>query len=221
METAQKDPGSYGAGQPDGPATVEAIWALIRETNRGLKEAERIIEDVGRKQEETARAQKDTDRQIQETARQMKETDKKIGALTNRFGEVVEYMIVPNLIEKFNKLGFTFEKAHRNTKITDHKNGIFAEIDVFMENGDFVMVIETKTTPNKKDVNEHIERMEKLRAYADFHKDQRKYYGAIAGVVVGEFEKAYALEKGLYVIEPSGDAFTITKPDGAYAPKAW
>ncbi|GHU94084.1 hypothetical protein FACS189479_06360 [Spirochaetia bacterium] len=51
------------------------------------------IREIGRKQEETAR-------QMEKTDRQMKETDKRLGALTNRFGEVVEYMIVPNRVIK-------------------------------------------------------------------------------------------------------------------------
>jgi hypothetical protein len=37
------------------------------------------------------------------------------------------------------------------------------EVDVFLENGDKVMIVEIKATPTMKDVNEHIARMEKLR----------------------------------------------------------
>jgi hypothetical protein len=63
--------------------------------------------------------------------------------------------------------------------------------------------------------------MEKLRAYADLHKDTRKYHGAIAGVVMSGSVKTYALNTGFYVIEPSGETFTITEPKGAHLPKAW
>jgi hypothetical protein len=209
METPQQ-----GIGRKEGPATFETVWAALQETDR-------IVKEVGRKQEETAQQMKETDRIVKETARQMKETDKRVGALTNRFGEVIEYMIVPNLISKFNELGYTFTKAYRDTEIKDKKNDIFTEIDVFMENGDCVMIVETKTKPNSDDIDEHIERMEKLRVYADLHNDKRKYYGAIAGVVMGEGEKNYALKKGFYIIEPSGETFAITMPEGIYAPRAW
>ena len=47
--------------------------------------------------------------------------------------------------------------------------------------------------------------MEKLRRYADLHHDQRKYWGAVAGMVVSNNERDYALKNGFYVIVPSGD----------------
>jgi hypothetical protein len=43
----------------------------------------------------------------------------------------------------------------------------------------------------------------------------------MAGVVFSESEKTYALKKGFYVVEPSGDTFTIIKPTGAYHPHEW
>jgi hypothetical protein len=51
--------------------------------------------------------------------------------------------------------------------------------------------------------------------------DKRKYPGAMAGVVFSESEKTYALKKGVYVIEPSGDTFNITEPKGDYHPHEW
>jgi hypothetical protein len=187
-----------------------------------------LLREVGRKQEETAQQMKETDRKIEETAQQMKETekqmretDRRIGKLTNRFGEVVEYMIVPNLAAKFRKLGFEFEKTHLDTEIVDPKHDIILEVDVFLENGDKVMIVEIKSKPSTGDIDYHIERMEKLRKYADLHNDRRKYFGAMAGVVFSESEKTYALKNGLYVIEPSGDTFNIIEPKGVYKVHEW
>jgi hypothetical protein len=133
---------------------------------------------------------------------------------------MVEYMVIPNLVAKFDELGFTFTKANR-TEITDRKHNIITEVDAFLENGDTVMIVEIKTKPSVEDINGHIERMEKLRAYADLHDDQRKYLGAVAGVVFNNSEKTYALKKGFYVLEPSGDTFNITEPKGDYYPHVW
>ena len=188
------------------PPTFEKVWEMFQE--------------IGRKQEETARQMQETYRRMEETDRQMKETDKRVGELTNRFGEMVEHMVIPNLLTKFNELGFTFTKAGRN-KITDREHDIFLEVDAFLENGDVVMIVETKSKPNIDDINEHIERMEKLRRYADLHEDKRKYLGAVAGVVFGDSEKTYTLKKGFYVIEPSGETFNITTPTGKYYPHEW
>ena len=37
---------------------------------------------------------------LKEVAELQKETDKKIGKLGDRFGEMVEYMVMPNLVKK-------------------------------------------------------------------------------------------------------------------------
>ncbi|GHV86591.1 hypothetical protein AGMMS50230_21990 [Spirochaetia bacterium] len=187
--------------------TFEKVWAALMENREQIKATDRQMEE--------------TARQMKETDRQMKATDKRVGELTNRFGEMVEHMVVPNLVTKFNELGFEFEKTHRDTVIKDPKHDIFTEVDAFLENGDKVMIVETKTKPTIDDINDHIERMEKLRRYADLHDDKRKYLGAIAGVVFGDSEKTYALKKGFYVIEPSGDTFNIIEPKGSYSPHEW
>jgi hypothetical protein len=173
--------------------TVEKVWASLMENREQLKE----------------------------TDKQLKETGKLVGDLTKRFGETVEYLVAPNLAEKFQELGFVFEKDHQNTKIKDREGRILAEIDVFLENGDKAMAVESKVKPSVDDVNDHVKRMEKLREYADRHQDTRKYLGALAGVVFSDNVKAYALSRGLYVLEPSGDTFTIIEPKGEYHPHEW
>ena len=178
---------------PEWKAAVDEIWALFKET----------------------------DRKMQETTQQMKETDKRVGELTNRFGEMVEHMVIPNLLTKFNELDLPFTKAYPDAKIADKEHDIFTEVDAFLENGDKVMIVEIKNKPKIGDIDDHIERMEKLRKVADLRNDKRKYLGAIAGVVFGDREKTYALKNGFYVIEPSGDTFNITEPAGAYYPHEW
>jgi hypothetical protein len=214
---------------PHDPPTFEKVWKMFQETREQIAAT---IAAADRQMKETDRRFQETDRKFQETReqiaatiaatdRQMKETDKKVGELTNRFGDMVEHMVVPNLLAKFKTLDFTFEVAHKNTEIKDEKNKIFLEIDVFLENGDKVMIVEIKATPTVKDVNEHITRMEKLRKYADLHRDSRKYLGAIAGVVTSDSVKTRALKAGFFVIIPSGDTFNIIKPEGKYRIKEW
>ncbi|GHU55008.1 hypothetical protein FACS189442_2030 [Spirochaetia bacterium] len=213
MATLQTDP-VYETG-----VTFEKVWALFQEIGRKQEENARQIKETDRQMKETDRIIKEVGRKQEETSRQMKETDKRVGALTNRFGEISEHMIVPNLKLSFNTLGYTFEKCSSNTKIEDFEHDLFAEADAFLENGDSVMVVEIKTKLKTEDIDDHVKRMEKFRAHADFHGDKRKYYGAIAGILMSKSEKAYALKKGFYVLEPVGETFTITVPEGM--PKAW
>ncbi|MDR2618438.1 MAG: hypothetical protein LBC62_06170, partial [Treponema sp.] len=178
------------AAEADWKDVERRIWAILEENAQGLKELKESLKELRESQKATGE--------------QMKITDKRVGEITNRFGDMVEYMVLPNLVAKFEDLGFTFTKANR-TEIKDKAHNIFTEIDALLENGDKVMAVEIKTKPSIDDINDHIERMEKLRNYADLHHDKRVYLGAVAGVVFGESEKTYALKKGFYVIEPSGD----------------
>ncbi|MDR0600899.1 MAG: hypothetical protein LBG42_00825, partial [Treponema sp.] len=151
----------------------DKVWAAIQATNEQLKETGRIV---------------------RENAIQLKETGKRVGEITNRFGEMVEYMVVPNLVVKFRELQFEFEKTHRDTVIASREHNIYTEVDAFLENGDKVMIVEIKNKPGVDDIDDHVKRMEKLRAYADLHNDRRAYLGAIAGVVFNDSEKTYALK---------------------------
>jgi len=178
----------------------ETIWAILREVAENQRETDRIMKE-----------------NAERLNRQMKETDsrlnKQLGKLGNRFGEMIEYMVVPNLITKFHELGFVFEKAYHDAVIKDKTNNIYAQIDITLENGDKVMIVEVKSKPTTEDITEHIERMRKVRAHADFHGDRRKYLGAVAGMVFNDNEKAFAMKNGFYVIEPSGETFIITAPE--------
>jgi len=177
------------------PPGFETVWAILQE--------------VGKKQEETARQMRETDRRL----------DKQLGKLGNRIGEIVEYMVAPNLREKFRELGLNFPQVNQNSDVADYDNKIFLEIDVKLENGDKVMLVEVKTKPTTKDVQDHIKRLKKMRVYADLHGDKRTFLGSVAGAVVTANVKEYALGKGLYVIEPSGETFNIIPPNGQ--PKEW
>ena len=180
-----------GAVQTANTPSFETVWAILQENAIQLKEM----------------------------AEQQKATDKQLGKLGRRMGEVVEYMVAPNLREKFRELGYDFPSANQNSDVSDYKNNIFLEIDVKLENGDKVMLVEVKTKLTTEHVNSHIERLEKMRIYADLHGDKRAFLGAVAGIVTTSNVKEYALKQGLFVIEPSGETFNITPPNNK--PKEW
>jgi len=144
---------------------------------------------------------------------------KRFGDIDNRFGEVVERLLSPTLIDRFIDMGVVFQTASINLKVKDHTNKIYFEIDVFLQNGDAAMLVEIKTNLSISYINEHINRLEKMRLFADLHNDRRAFLGAVAGVVVPLKVKNYALENGLYLIEPAGENLNITPPNNK--PKVW
>jgi len=58
-----------------------------------------------------------------------------------------------------------------------------------------------------------------MRKYADLHGDKRIFLGAVAGIVVTDKVRDYALSQGFYFLEYAGDNFFITPPSGK--PKEW
>jgi hypothetical protein len=195
--------------QSANPPNFESVWEFFQES--------------GKKQEELAASQKETDRQLKETDRQLKEyaesTNKSIGAITNLFGDLTEAMVAPKICDKFNEFGFSFLKAGPNPSFNDKINGISFEVDIMLENSDKAMLIEVKTKLTEERIDKHIIRLEKMRKYANLHGDKRTFLGAVAGIVVTDEIRKYALSKGLYFIEYAGETFYITAPKGE--PKEW
>ena len=213
--------GSVKTAQQPSAATpnFESVWAILQETARRQEETFRGIEELKESQKETDRQMKETDRIIKEsqkeTDRKMEKTARQIGKLGNRFGEMVEQLVAPNIEGKFNELGFMFTRTSTNVKIIDYETSkTSAEIDIFLENGDVAIAVEVKAKPNQDDVDEHVIRMEKLRRYADNRQDKRRYQGAVAGAVFSDSVRAYTLKKGFYIIEQTGDTVQINIPEG-------
>ena len=116
-------------------------------------------------------------------------------------------------------LGLDFQEVSKDIKIRDKKNGIHFQIDVYLENSDTAMLVEVKADLTIGDINTHMERLEKMRRYANLRGDGRAFLGAVAGILVKENVKEYALSQGLYLAEPSGETFNITPPHDK--PREW
>ncbi|MDR2258936.1 MAG: hypothetical protein LBE14_07290 [Treponema sp.] len=199
--------------EPAEHLTFEKVWAMFQESEKQFKEIRESFRETDKKFQET-------DKKFQETGRVVKETSRVVGNLGNKLGIVVEHLVLANIKEKFNALGYEFTKAGPSVLIEDRKNEIITQIDAMLENGEYALAIEVKTQLNVGHVDEHLERMEKLRRYADDRGDKRKFLGAMAGAVVADNVKEYALKKGLYVIRQSGDTVTIENPR-AFKPREW
>ncbi|MDR1429275.1 MAG: hypothetical protein LBI85_03215 [Spirochaetaceae bacterium] len=192
--------------EPEMGLTFEKVWAMFQETDLRMRETDRIV--------------KETDRIVKETALQMKETDRKISKLGSRIGDLVEELIIPNILEKFNKLGYVFGKVAPNVRYRDSRGAYAAEVDILLENGDTALAVEVKTTLTDADVRDHLKRMEKLRLYADEHGDRRRLLGAVAGAIAPAEVKAFAVKNGFFVLEQSGDTVRISVPEG-FKPREW
>jgi len=193
-----------------------------KELKEQMQETDKLIQETAMMQKETDRMQKETDKLIQETARRQKETDKQIdkvsqqmGFLGNSFGELAEHLVAPNIVKKFQNLGFKVEKCSKNIEIyKPDLSKIITEIDLFLENGDIAIVVEVKAKLREKHLEEFINKMEKIREYADRKQDKRKFIGAIAAAIMDKDQMKKILGEGIYVIEQTGETMKIVAPEG-------
>jgi hypothetical protein len=197
--------------------TFEKVWAMFQETDRKMQETDRKMRES---REIAEREMRELRESMRETDRVVKETSRTVGDLGNKFGELAEHLVLPNIEEKFNALGYNFARTGPNIRFRDKGGKILTEVDALLENGNFVMAVEVKAQPTEEHFKEHVQRMEILRRYADAHGDGRKHIGAIAGAIMNEQVKRYAIKSGFYVIEQSGDTVRIDAPEG-FRPREW
>jgi hypothetical protein len=211
------------AGKPAAQkVTLDDVWATIdrigkahAENEEAMKEVRKAMKEVREAMKETQKAHAETEEAIKETQKTIKETQKTlntaIGGISNTLGSLIEHVMTPDLPRKFKQFGFTFDRI-TTVKWADGENNIYAEIDGLLENGKQAMIVEVKTTLRSEDIDDHLARMEKVRVYAGLHGDKREFLGAVAAAIIDKSAREYALKKGFFVIEPSGENMKITKP---------
>jgi hypothetical protein len=197
---------------PTNSLTYEQVMDSIRE---GQKATQKVIQDfVKDTNQALQRFTERTEKAIEETQKQQKETQKQMGKLGNRFGEVTEHMVFPAVVARFNELGYRFHTEFEgNCKVINKKNKLIAEIDAYLENDTTIAVVEIKAKPNEEDVNDHIQRIEKLKQNRqEFNDPPKIIIGAIAGAVFPAKIKAVAVKAGFYVLVQSGDTMKFDIP---------
>jgi len=149
------------------------------------------------------------------------EFDKKLGELSGSWGKFVAEMVKPKIVELFKEKGIEIETTIQS--VEGFKNGQkYYEIDLLLINTNVAVVVEIKSSLSVDDVNEHLERLEKIKKIAPKRIDLSRVtiYGAIAGMIVeGEADK-YAYKKGLFVLRQKGNIVEIVN-DFKFKPKEW
>jgi len=178
--------------------TFEKVWAMFQESDRKMKE----------QRKETKKIWKKAGRRINKLGKQM-------GDLHNRFGEMAEHLVAPSIHKRFNELGYHFSAAAEGGYIVrDISNDkILTQVDILLENHDYLMAVEVKATVRPQDIEHHIKRLKILKEYRSKFNDTRTIQGAIAGAIFGNEEKKAVIEAGFYALVQSGDTMKIEIPE--------
>jgi hypothetical protein len=199
------------AAQLETDRILKELSAEIKETSREIKENSREIKEV----------HKELSAEIKETqkitAREIKAVNTSIGRLSNRLGEFVEEAVRPSAVRLFRERGIDIHEVQQS--ITAKRDGEQLEIDLLVVNNENVGVIECKSNLSVEDVNDHLERLEKVKRLLPRYNNC-KVLGAVAGMVIPDNVATYAIKKGLYVIGQNGDHLEL-RNEQSFTAKAW
>ncbi|PZU99885.1 MAG: hypothetical protein DCE90_00930 [Pseudanabaena sp.] len=184
--------------------TADEVWQLLAELVKSQKESA----------QETDRKFQETDRQIKQMNQQLNE---QLGKLGNRLGEFVEWQVRPAAVRLFQERGIAVRELSSDISVQDGDEGI--EIDLMVVNGNEAIAIEVKSKLSQLDVDEHLERLGKIKQFMPRYHDI-KILGAVAAMVIPNDVARYAYRQGLFVIAQSGDDMVILN-DLKFQPKNW
>ncbi|MDR2592165.1 MAG: hypothetical protein LBC59_05095 [Chitinispirillales bacterium] len=169
---------------------------------------------------ELSRKLADSNAIIAETSKRREEDrealDKWVGYFGNSIGNIVEMVLIPGIKKKINDFGHSFNSLSPRKQFY-HANGkTYAEVDLFLENGEEVMVVEVKTQLSVKEVERQLKRLELLRKNEAGSLKGKIIYSAVAGLQIEEDAQEMALGLGMYVVEMVEDtkSVNVIKPSG-------
>jgi hypothetical protein len=197
--------------------TYEDVLNLFREVAEAQKETERKFQETDRKFQETDRKFQETDRKFQETGQKIDKMTDSIGRLGNRLGDFIEDAVRPAAVRLFRERGLEVHEVHQQVNAQRGDEGI--EVDLLVVNDTDVIAIECKSLLSVDDVNEHRERLDKLKRLLPTYA-QKRVLGAVAAMVIPEDVAKYAYRQGFYVLGQSGEQLVI-RNDRQFRPKAW
>ena len=133
------------------------------------------------------------------------ETDKALrelsGLFSTQWGKLVEALVEPSCLDAFVTRGINIRRSFQRAEGVD-SDGREMEVDVPLVNGNEEVAIEIKTTLKTADVEEHVQRLHRLKdAFPEYRK--KKVYGGVDALTFDSDCDRYAYKRGLFVMKPA------------------
>ena len=201
--------------------TLDDVWKLFQESDKKFQETREEIREMFRETNKQFQATdkrfQATDKKFQATDKKIKEVTKNIGRLGNKLGDFIEEMVRPAAVRLFRERGIEVHEVYQNVSVTRDNEGI--EIDLLVVNDNNVIAIECKSTLGIDDINDHLQRLEKLKRLLPAYANKR-LMGAVTAMIIPGNVANYAYRNGLYVIGQTGDQLVV-RNDLKFKAKIW
>jgi len=173
-------------------------------------EKERIVREKSRQEFDNSR---------QEYEKRLSKSESRFAKLEGNWSRFVESLVKPGLMDLFEKHDIHLRATYSN--IIEYKaNQKYYEIDLLAVNDIYAVVVESKTSLTVDDVNEHLERLQKIQEIPprDFNLKGKIILGAVAGISIKAEADKYAQKKGLFVLTQKGNLLDMLNP---VHPREW
>ncbi len=191
---------------------------IVKEEEKNSKNLDPYSPDILFKMfAETDRQFKETDKKFAETTEKFLKTDKKFNQLEQHLqgisktqGLDTEEFFLSSL-KKTPKLGnINFDIVSRQAK--KEKGSDTYQMDIFLENGNSVGIVEVKTKAKLDDLNQLDKLLTRFETFYTTHAGMKKY-GAIAAKIMPENVEKEALRRGFFVLKQQGNHVEVMSPN--------
>lgn len=178
-----------------------------------------LFQEIAQQFKELAEQTKETDARFIETDARFKDTDEQLRRLEGLFGiqwgRMIEALVAPAALQLFRDRGIDVHSSYQRQK--SRINGRTMELDIVLENDQDSVVIEVKSLVRVEDVLDFLQDLAEIPAY--FKRfDNRRIYGAIAGLEFAADADRYAYRRGLFVLGLTGEGLVKVRNDGQFQP---
>ena len=200
-------------------ANVDGLNKMAEKVDRVTNVYELDIYELDKLKEKIDTFDKDSFNKLKEKVDRVSEN---IGGLNLSMGDLIEVLFAPHLGEKFDAYNYNLRRIYRRVPIYDDNARLRSDIDFLLSNTTVCMAVEVKQwLEHKKDIDDHIKRMQLIRQYPPAEVKGKKLLGAIVGALVHPDARAYAEQNGFFVLELTGKDVRLLEPPKDFQPKEW
>jgi hypothetical protein len=194
---------------------VADLEELMAQVLRTIDRVDRQVDQTQRHVDQTQRHVDQTQRQVDQTSQELRasyerseavirEMNRKWGELANKMGTMAEDLVAPSVPRILRETvgcpdGLVESIAVRVRRLHPTDRGRSQEFDVVAVCGEHVLINETKSSLNPRDMEEFAQRLAEARDFFPEYAD-KKFIGAIASLYVDESVARYGEKQGLIVL---------------------
>jgi len=197
----------------------EAMQEDRRSFKEEMREFREAMQADRKKSGEETHEFKDSMASFKEEMRlENREFNKKLGEIAHKQGRMAEDLVSPSICRILRETFHVPETygcaANVRLKRIDPKNrGRIKEFDVVAECGDYVLVVETKSSPDSKDIPKLLKTIGVFREYWPEYKD-RRVFGGLAMLYADKSLIRYASRKGILILAVGDELMDVMNEPG-------